>query len=354
MNTAELRRQRLELVYRWYTGMVNRDTGRFEYLYLPQSDRFVRENCPIREIATIWNVEVLGAFLGRGELRPVIETSLRHYCEYLVESDGALILDSEHLREPSSIAHNAFLLLALLHAPLLDHRRVAGLAEGILRQQRPDGSFKTYFSTRTDEGEELYPGEAMLALAKAHARTSDARYLSSATLGLGYYGAEYLRRGRVVDDLLVFFANWQSQAARAMAESTPDVTLRKNLMAYACRVHDRVIEQGFYEHVERHLDRQACVEVACALEGLNDAYALVRISDAKRAERYQRCIRAGLNYLLRVQCTEGGTGRERGGFGMSLADRTQRIDVTGHAASALMKSLANGIECVGRVISTRA
>jgi hypothetical protein len=37
--------------------------------------------------------------------------------------------------------------------------------------------------------------------------------------------------------------------------------------------------------------------------------------------------------------------RERGGFGESLQDRTQRIDVTGHAASAFMKSAQNGIEC---------
>jgi hypothetical protein len=94
--------------------------------------------------------------------------------------------------------------------------------------------------------------------------------------------------------------------------------------------------------------------VECALEGLNDIYALVRDSDVARAERYRQCIRAGLEYLLRLQCTEGGTERERGDFGISLRDRTQRIDVTGHAASALMKSLANRIECAGYVTSSRA
>jgi hypothetical protein len=328
--------------------MVNRHTGRLEYLYVPQTDRFVRENCPIREIASLWNVAVLGAFLGRDELRPVVETSLRHHCEYLVELDGGLILAPNHLGEPSSIAHSAFLLLALLHAPSpLDARRIAGLAEGILRQQRPDGSYKIYFSTRADEGEELYPGEAMLALAEAYKRVRDSRYLCSAALGLGYYDAGYFRRGRVPDDLLVFFANWQSQAARLLAESAPDVALGRDAACYVCRMHDRVIYRGFYEDVERHPDRQASVEVACAMEGLNDAYALVRRSDAVRAERYRRCICTGLDHLLRLQCREGGTEREHGGFGMSLGDRTQRIDVTGHAASALMKSLANGIECDG-------
>jgi hypothetical protein len=346
MTTAELLKQRLVLVYDWYAGMVNRDTGRFEYLYLPPTERFVRESCPIREIAAVWDSEVLGEFLGRDELRPVVDASLRHYCENLVEWDGGLMLAPERLGEPSSIAHSAFLLLALLHAPPpLDSRRVTGLAEGILRRQRPDGSFKIYFDTRADEGEELYPGEAMLALAEAHRRTHDARYLGGAALGLGYYDAGYFRRGRVGDDFLVFFANWQSQAARLLAEASPGITLRKNLADYAGRMHDRVIDQGFYYEIGRYPDRQACVAVACALEGLNDAYALVRGSDAARAERYRRCIGAGLDYLLRVQGTEGGAVRERGGFGMSLTDRTQRIDVTGHAASALMKSLANGIAC---------
>ena len=87
------------------------------------------------------------------------------------------------------------------------------------------------------------------------------------------------------------------------------------------------------------------VEVACALEGLNDAYAIGGATNDNRAERYRRCICTGLAYLLRLQCTANGTERERGGFGLSLRDRTQRIDITGHAASALIKSVVNGIEC---------
>jgi hypothetical protein len=87
------------------------------------------------------------------------------------------------------------------------------------------------------------------------------------------------------------------------------------------------------------------VEVACALEGLNDAYAIARATDDDRVHQYRRSICAGLAYLLRLQCVTGGTERELGGFGLSLQDRTQRIDITGHAASAFMKSAQNGIEC---------
>jgi hypothetical protein len=112
-----------------------------------------------------------------------------------------------------------------------------------------------------------------------------------------------------------------------------------------CRMHDQIIKRGFYENIERQPAEQVSVEVACALEGLNDAYAFTHASDDKRAECYQQCICTGLAYLLRLQCTYDGTERERGGFGLTLESRTQRIDITGHAANAFMKSVENGIDC---------
>ena len=117
MKTAELLAQRLERVYRWYGGMVNRDTGMLEYLYNPKTDTFLRKKSPIRDIASVWDVEMLGDFLNRHELRSLVEKSLQHYDDYLMEREGHLILDPGRLEEPSSIAHSAFMILVLLHAP---------------------------------------------------------------------------------------------------------------------------------------------------------------------------------------------------------------------------------------------
>ena len=80
MKTAQLLTLRLELAYRWYQGMINADSGMLEYLYLPQADTFIREKCPIRDIASVWDVELLSAFLNRNELRLLIEKSLHDYC----------------------------------------------------------------------------------------------------------------------------------------------------------------------------------------------------------------------------------------------------------------------------------
>jgi hypothetical protein len=91
-------------------------------------------------------------------------------------------------------------------------------------------------------------------------------------------------------------------------------------------------------------EAQACVEVACGLEGLADAYAIAALSHDRRMEEYRRCILTALDFLLRAQRTTGCTDRERGGFGESLANSEQRIDVTGHVASGFIKSLENEVD----------
>jgi hypothetical protein len=341
-----LLRQRLELAHRWYEGMVNPSTGMLEYLYNPEAAAWVAEKSPVRDIASVWDAEVLGDFLNRKELRPLIQRSLQHYASYLVERDGYVILDAHRLEEPSSIAHSAFTILALLRAPPPRRaRQIAALAAGILHQQRPDGSYQVCFEDLPDYGEELYSGEAMLALMETYRQFREARYLQSVERGFSFYHAHYFDRGRVTEDALVFFANWQSQAGRLLCECSRSAALQQDVAQYLCRMHDQIIRRGFYESVLRHPARHVSVKVACALEGLNDAYALVRACNDRRAERYRTCICAGLAYLLRLQCTQNGTERARGGFGMSLDDRAQRIDVSGHAVSAFIKSIQNGVEC---------
>lgn len=347
--TAEALKERLELVFEWFQGMVNPATGRLEYLYLPETDSFIRGYCPIRDLGSVWDVEVLGTFLGRHELRRMIKKSLRHYEDYLARRNGCLMLDSVRLQEPSSIAHSAFLLLAMLNAPdappdlLQSNPAIARLAEGILRQQRRDGSYRVYFEDLPDQGEELYAGEAMLALVEFFRHSSDQRFLGSVARGLAYYDTHYFGSGCVGKDILIFFANWQSQAARALHACTRDEQIRGTVADYVFRMHDQIIDSGFYERVSRQPARQISVEVACALEGLNEAYAIAKDIGDERASLYSECICTGLEYLLNLQCIAGCTSKERGGFGLSFEERAQRIDITGHAASAFMKSIENGI-----------
>ena len=85
------------------------------------------------------------------------------------------------------------------------------------------------------------------------------------------------------------------------------------------------------------------MEVACGLEGLADAYAIAASTRDRRTADYRRCVQTALAFLVRAQRMTNCTGRERGGFGASLSNREQRIDVTGHVASGFIKSIETGI-----------
>jgi hypothetical protein len=251
----------------------------------------------------------------------------------------------ESTEEPSSIAHSAFLALALCRSDCPDKiRRFVPLVDGILRQQREDGSYKIFFDAEPDSGEELYPAEAMLSLLEAYRLTKDARYLDSVERGFAHYKCAYYDRSRVQADYLVFFANWQSQAGRLLFEATTKPEVKDLVRAFLFELHDLVIERGFYDRVVRCPEAQACVEVACALEGIADAYAVAVAVGDWRTGDYRRCTLTALDFLMRAQRMTGCASRERGGFGGSLAIREQRIDVTGHVASGFIKSVENGID----------
>ena len=334
---------RLRLIFDWYKGMVDESTGRLLYLYDPEDGTTISDGEPIRDIAAIWDVEVLSAFLGRDDLRPLMRRSLDHFCRLIIERGEYAIVAPRG--EQSSIAHSAFLALALSRSDLPGKmRRLAPLINGILHQQRKDGSYKIFFDAEPDSGEELYPAEAMLALLEAYYLTRDVRYLDSVERSFSRYKLTYYDLGLVQSDFLVFFANWQSQAGRLLFEATTNPDVKDLVRTFLFELHDRVIENGFYDRVTRQPHAQACVEVACGLEGLADAYAIASLIKDRRAADYRRCILIALDFLMRAQRTTGCTDKERGGFGGSLAIREQRIDVTGHVASGFMKCVEHGID----------
>jgi hypothetical protein len=334
---------RLQLMFDWYKGMVDESTGRLLYIYDPETGITISDGEPIRDIAAIWDIEMLSTFLDCADLRPLIRRSLDGFGRLIVERDEYAIVAPRGNR--SSIAHSAFLALALAHSELPDKtQRLTPLIDGILRQQRQGGSYKVFFDAGPDSGEELYPAEAMLSLLEAYRLTKDARYLDSVERGFAYYKRAYYDHGRVPPDYLVFFANWQSQAGRLLFETTTAQKVKDLVRAFIFELHDRVIERGFYEQMARQPGAQACVEVACGLEGIADAHAIAASSGDPRMEGYRRCAMSALGFLMRAQRTTDCTERERGGFGASLAIREQRIDVTGHVASGFMKSIESGID----------
>jgi hypothetical protein len=222
---------------------------------------------------------------------------------------------------------------------------IAQLADGILAQQREDGSYKIFFGPEKDSGLELYPAEAMLALLEVYGLTGDRKYLQSVERGFLYYRSRYYETGGEDEEGLVFFANWQSQFCRLLYQDTEKADLKRALKNYMLGLHDRIIENGFYRKVNKLPERQSSVEVASALEGLNEAYAVASQGRDHRLDRYKESLCLALSYLLQVQCTVRCAEKEKGGLGFSLTNRNQRIDVTGHLVNGLIKSLQNRVSC---------
>lgn len=126
---------------------------------------------------------------------------------------------------------------------------------------------------------------------------------------------------------------------RDPAERDASLALRpRQPVAQSCRL---VSHQ--YDRVACSPERQAVVEVACALEGLADAYAIAVAGRDQRTANYRRCIKTALGFLVRAQRITHCTERERGGFPSALGARDQRIDVTGHVASGFIKCVEHGI-----------
>jgi len=334
---------RLRLVFAWYKRMVNEETGRLAYMYHPERDATAFDS-PIRDIAAIWDIELLSNYLKNRDLQPFVQNSLRYYSEFIRYSNTYAFLDPQLLGESSDISHSAFMILALSSSEMSGkEEKVIRLADGILRQQRSDGSYKIYFGNESDDGLDLYPGEAMLALMEVYRFTLDRKYLKSVERGFYYYKSSYYEGGMVEPETLVYFANWQSQFSFLLFQHTETEDLRKAIREYLFKLHDKIIEEAFYKSIEHYPHRYYSVAVACALEGLNDAYSLAFLEKDRRIGDYHACICSGLTYLLKMQCIKDCAKKEKGSFGFSLMDRTQRVDVTGHAVNAIIKSLDNRV-----------
>ncbi len=337
---------RLESIHDWYEGMVSGDTGRLVYEYDPVDDESVANGHPIRNIAAIRDVERLSRFLERDDLRPVVERSLEHFSEYIIPHRDGLILDSDGLGEPSNIAHSAFMVLALSGSDAPARKStVAGLARALMDQQREDGSYEVFFGERPDEGVEFYPGELMLALMRSYEISGDPEQLISVERGFRFYQDRF-RPDDISNRLRIFYANWQSQYGVRLHELTDADVLRDEVRDYLFDLHDEIVKSGFYEQIDARPHDQSTVEVASAVEGLSEAYTVAaRENDQdQRQNLYGECLRTALSWLFDAQRTDTDHPRERGGFGYSLDDRTQRIDITGHAMSGLIKCAENDIE----------
>lgn len=338
----------LDRISHWFGNMIHPQTGKLVYEYDPVHNKARLHNCPVREMGSVWDIQVLESFLGWHDLQSDVDKWMKEFLQNIVEkssesSQGSAvyILNAKRLQQQATIAHSAFMILCLAtyRGNALEDRlaTIKRLADGIVHQQRSDGSYKIFFAKHPDSGECFYPGEAMLALLYSFLQTHDISYLESVEKAFPYY-RDFYSKGKIPSEEIVFYANWQSQAYVMLWKLTKQEALKEQISKYIFELHDRIISSGYYTGLKAPRD-YATVEVACGLEGLADAFAMMPKDDKRRAE-YLQAIEAAVKFLLMIQCKPGETGvpcRAVGGFGHGMMNHMQRIDVTGHVMNAFIK-----------------
>lgn len=336
--TPEKIKASLLLAAHWYQNSVNPGTGLLHYAYYPSRDVYSDSNSYTRQVAVLWAMARLNEFFGNDLLRPVLQKSLDYYLGFQQAAKTGIYLN---IGSRPNIAFNAFAILALLHFPEYPDSDgwIRRLADGILGEQKEDGSFILDFKSDSAGGIDYYPGETLLALTRVYEKTREKRYLAAAEKAFPYY-RDYWRGKKNTA-----FVPWHSQADYHLYLATG----REDVARFVFEMSDWILDQqnlSPWPDEKGGFRRPPGNSTSSYLEGLNDAFETARLAgDTARMERYGVAIRQGIRFAMQTQYTWShafflaNPDRAVGGFRQSLANNEQRIDYTQHAVFALMKAL---------------
>ena len=351
--TEPLIEERLGLAGRWLLAHVN-PTGRFvESQYDPASDTFLKDPNPTKPLQALPAIARLATRLNQREVfRPLITQMLNRYVQSMTSDGrgGSYV----SLKGNATIAHNAFLILALAEWPEYPNRDalIRQLAQGIVHQQQPDGTYRTVFGELgTDRRINEDPGVAMVALMRAYQLLHDPAFLASAEHAFLFYRGHWWRNPNSV------FIPWQAQANLLLYQATAqpryaDFTFEMTdwLLDVCQLTHPRYPDEaGGFTNREQEA-RPDTSSTATYLQGVNAAYQLAKLTkQQKRLDTYARAIRLGTCFLLLTQLTNEhafflkNPRRAIGGFRQSLLRNFQRIEYLQYAAPALIAASENGL-----------
>lgn len=216
--------------------------------------------------------------------------------------------------------------------------------------QNRDGSFRTFLEPpwRTD-GENFYPGEAMLALAMLNARHPEPGLLDRLWRGFRFYRDWHLR------DRNPAFVPWHTQALCLMHEATGAAeiadfvfTMNDWLLGLQQGPEAPADVQGeFFDPARPGFGPPHASATGVYMEGLIEAWSLAqRLGETRRAEAYRKALLAGARSLRQLQFRDDTAmfylhrkERVEGAIRTSVFDNTLRIDNVQHGLMALWKML---------------
>jgi len=315
------------------------------YGYWPNEQQPHTGRNSLRIAGALWSITELHRFTGDERFAKLAENGIEFFRAFIIKDpEGYAYVD---IANKHKLGFNAFLILALLNLEDIPDRTelMSLLAEGILHQQRRDGSYATYFHSDQATGVDYYPGEANLALMALYEETGAERYREAVERSFPYY-REYWRGNKTLA-----FIPWHAQALSRLYRSTPDPQVRD----FVFEMTDWMLtfqKQGTNPATgTRRYISAPTISTASYLEGINDAYKLAKsVGDEERTQGYAEAIRLGTAFVRELQMTgdeytaDGRTDPlAAGGVRQSITNPELRVDHTQHAVAAWIKALENDL-----------
>lgn len=324
-------------------------SGLFSYQYEPSNNRYSAEDNDVRQAGAVVAMAVHARRSGRSAPLAAANLGLERFRRMIVPVPG--MATAAFVRTPdeqNKLGVTALVALAMAEHPQADRYSAERrkLVSGMLWLQRPSGMFVTAFPPAQEiEGQEYFPGEALVALAADYALDPTEPVLEAFDRGINFY------RGFFRGDPSPAFASWQAQAFARMASKTK----RKDYADYTFELMDWLAPMQLtsancdwpelYGGIASYQYGRAGVATASYLEGFADALWLARaVGDTDRAARYEELVRNAARFVIQLQVRPEEAYYVRsprdavGGIRTGPALNLLRIDHCQHALVALIKT----------------
>ncbi|MBI4604318.1 MAG: hypothetical protein HY721_20355 [Planctomycetes bacterium] len=222
---------------------------------------------------------------------------------------------------------------------------VQSLCRYLLLSQKADGDFIHQRSYPTGEvrgfTSRYYPGEALLALIRAHALDGEEAWLEAAERGARYLIE--VRDGEVETARLIH-DHWLLYSLNELYRRRPkEIYLRHALRVARAISLAQERDPSYPDYLGSYYDPPRSTPAATRAEGLLAAYQLARdFGTQEEARSLREAIELTVGFLLQMQVEPERAmyfkdpPRSLGGFTRSLTDLEIRIDYVQHSVSALL------------------
>jgi orotate phosphoribosyltransferase/AMMECR1 domain-containing protein len=335
----------VRLLIDWHCGYLIRsqaEDGSFYFVYDPIGNYRCRGGGLPRSAHATWTLMRAARLLDRPDLRAAGDKALAFHLDLLRREGPEIWLCATD--EPPSVSELAFCLLALHELPSNDSRRdiSSSIASTLWSRIDANGRVATHRgdANTPDEYQDYFPGQALLALAVAHAQQTTPCDAAKLERALRFYRHRFRHKrdfGQV---------SWLMQAGRRWWEATRHAAWRDLVFEIGDWISKFQLSKsgGF---ITSHQTDGPGYTTALYLEGLSAAAHLARQSgDERRCTKYLSRCDKGFAFLQSLvfrpehkSILPNGV-YAAGGMRASLTSSEIRTDFVQHSLAAALESFS--------------